>query len=1343
MAVVISVPAPTEDAQTNSDMINAAIRAAHEEYLKNPSAGQVTVQLAAGEYVVTADPTNPSVGAVELLSGVSLVGAGMGETIIKLQDNFNQRINGIVRTALETVEHVTIANLTIDGNRDNNTGHQAGFICGVKEDGSGRIQSDITLSGVEIMNCSAYGFNPHEVTYNVVIENCVAHNNGLDGFVADYVVGGVYRNNLSYDNDRHGFNIQNATSNLVLENNSAYDNGSAGIVVQRGNIVPAGQTTIPWVSDIQIIGGEYYRNAKEGILVKLSDTVTVDGALIHDNLRQGVRIEGSTNTILQNSTIYNNSQEADNTYDEVQIRLRYDDVTGQTYYSTDTQILNNTIYSNGAINARYGVREEPTNDDGGPTGTIVSGNAITGMDSGAISVPNYIWVGTEGDDTIEGTTGGEEMRGYGGDDTYIVNHSGDLVVEAAGEGTDTVLSSITYYLPTNVENLVLTGSGAINGHGNEQNNLLIGNSSSNTLKGYDGDDTIEGGIGTDALYGGSGNDTFRLRKGEFGDDTIFDFSGNGDAPGDVLEFIGFSSGAILTQTGVDTWTVTDGSYTESFKIAGGATVHSSDHNLTTPSSEPEPPPPATEFPAIGIGTTQMEALALDKFTLISLSSAQGGQAIENRNKDVEATAKGTFTRESGTYKLTLAYYDENDGASPMGIRVNGALVDSWIADQQLGSSGATSATLVSREVVVALNQNDTIEIFGTRKDDELVRVDALSVEATSAAPDNPVIANADSYEASKDTQLIVAAAYGVLANDIADDGGLVAVAGTFTTQAGGTVELKSDGSFTYTSLTGFSGEDAFTYTARDVDGDEATGSVQLTVAETASPPALPVVSIGTGTPDPQTEGATARISFTLTLDQASTQDVTVSYSTVDGTAIAGSDFVGITGGSVTFAPGETSKTITVDLLDDTVVESPESFTVRLGTATNATVSTISHTATGNIADDDTPPTVSISSVSPNPQVEGSGAKIKFTLTLDKTSTQEVSVRYSTLDGTAIAGSDYKALVDKKVTFLPGQTSKTITVELLDDTLVESPESFTFKITSATNATVSATSTTATGTIVDNDMPATVAKIYDTTVYKAGDPSGYGSGDPSGLAYVPGTDGRPGTLFIADSEHDESPYYSSTNLLGLNDDGSFSWYSMRDFTKEPTGLAYNPANGCLYITDDDKDKIFWVDPANPSVKLGEFDLGALGIKDAEDPTFNLQTGDLFLLDGAACKLVKMSDTGALLSSVSLPSVIKDAEALAYSHTTADGRAVFFVAGGTSTSIYQVDETGALLAASNVLDSYTNPVTGAKIAPKGMEFAPSSDPNDRDKMNLYVADHGVDQKNDGRVFEIDVGSGWLIA
>ncbi|MCK9911621.1 hypothetical protein MXD81_20875, partial [Microbacteriaceae bacterium K1510] len=91
--------------------------------------------------------------------------------------------------------------------------------------------------------------------------------------------------------------------------------------------------------------------------------------------------------------------------------------------------------------------------------------------------------------------------------TYVVNAAGDTVIENANQGTDTVLSGVTYTIGANVENLTLTGASNINGTGNTLDNALIGNSGNNVLDGGTGNDTLTGGLGNDTLTGGSGDDT--------------------------------------------------------------------------------------------------------------------------------------------------------------------------------------------------------------------------------------------------------------------------------------------------------------------------------------------------------------------------------------------------------------------------------------------------------------------------------------------------------------------------------------------------------------------------------------------------------------------------------------------------------------------------------------------------------------------------------------------------------------------------------------------------------------------------------------------------------------------
>jgi trimeric autotransporter adhesin len=116
--------------------------------------------------------------------------------------------------------------------------------------------------------------------------------------------------------------------------------------------------------------------------------------------------------------------------------------------------------------------------------------------------------GNNAANTLDGGAGADILAGLDGNDTYLVDNTGDTVIELANNGIDTVQSSVTYTLAANVENLTLTGAAAINGTGNTLDNLLLGNSANNTLIGGAGNDTLDGGAGNDTMVGGTGNDTY-------------------------------------------------------------------------------------------------------------------------------------------------------------------------------------------------------------------------------------------------------------------------------------------------------------------------------------------------------------------------------------------------------------------------------------------------------------------------------------------------------------------------------------------------------------------------------------------------------------------------------------------------------------------------------------------------------------------------------------------------------------------------------------------------------------------------------------------------------------------
>ncbi|WP_196053665.1 calcium-binding protein [Paracoccus lichenicola] len=135
---------------------------------------------------------------------------------------------------------------------------------------------------------------------------------------------------------------------------------------------------------------------------------------------------------------------------------------------------------------------------------VLTGNAgANSLDGGA---GNDTLAGGEGGDWLNGGAGIDLLRGGAGNDTYVLDNPGDLVAEAAGQGTDTVRSSVTVQLSANVENLILTGNAAINGTGNALNNSLTGNAAANQLVAGGGNDILNGAAGQDMLTGGTGTD---------------------------------------------------------------------------------------------------------------------------------------------------------------------------------------------------------------------------------------------------------------------------------------------------------------------------------------------------------------------------------------------------------------------------------------------------------------------------------------------------------------------------------------------------------------------------------------------------------------------------------------------------------------------------------------------------------------------------------------------------------------------------------------------------------------------------------------------------------------------
>ncbi len=208
-------------------------------------------------------------------------------------------------------------------------------------------------------------------------------------------------------------------------------------------------------------------------------------------------------------------------------------------------------------------------------------------------------------------------------------------------------------------------------------------------------------------------------------------------------------------------------------------------------------------------------------------------------------------------------------------------------------------------------------------------------------------------------------------------------------------------------------------------------------------------------------GTTNNASFEVRLSNPSHQTITVAFATADGTATVGADYTA-TSGTITFNPGETTKSVTVALIGDNIDEVNETFVVNLSNATNATITGAQGVAT--ILDDDGP-TISINSISIAEGHTGLTNAV-FTLTLSVPSVQNVFVSVVTFDITATGNLDYLRLFGSSVSIPAGQTSGTVTVRLIGDFQVESDEQFTVQLQFPSNATIA--NGQGTGTIVNDD-----------------------------------------------------------------------------------------------------------------------------------------------------------------------------------------------------------------------------------------------------------------------------------
>ena len=440
---------------------------------------------------------------------------------------------------------------------------------------------------------------------------------------------------------------------------------------------------------------------------------------------------------------------------------------------------------------------------------------------------------------------------------------------------------------------------------------------------------------------------------------------------------------------------------------------------------------ATASPTVNLsGGSETEGASVDFTVSLSVASAQT-VTVDYATASATATSGTDFTATSGT--LTFAAGTDSQTVS---VATTNDSTDEENETFTLTLSSPTNATLGDDTATGTITDNDdppTVSVAGGSAT-EGASVDFTVSLSTASAKEVTVQYATASGTATSGTDFT--AASGTLTFAAGTDSQTVSVSTT-----GDSTDEENE-TFTLTLSSPTNATLGATTTATGTINDD-DGTSTLSVANASA-----------------TEGSS--VSFTVSLLPASGQQVTVQYATSGGTATSGTDFTAASG-TLTFAPNETSKTVSVPTTEDTDTEADETFTLTLSSPTNATLG--DDTATGTINDNDSTalPTVNVSGGSAT-----EGASVTFTVSLLGATEETVTVQYATASGTATSGTDFTA-TSGTLTFLPlpGEDILTVSVPTTEDTDAEADETFTLTLSNPTNATLGANAT-ATGTINEPD-----------------------------------------------------------------------------------------------------------------------------------------------------------------------------------------------------------------------------------------------------------------------------------
>lgn len=509
--------------------------------------------------------------------------------------------------------------------------------------------------------------------------------------------------------------------------------------------------------------------------------------------------------------------------------------------------------------------------------------------------------------------------------------------------------------------------------------------------------------------------------------------------------------------------------------------------------------------------------------------------------------------------------------------------------------------------------------------------------------------------------------------------GTATAPGDFAAVSNGTASIPAGagtGSVTVTVVADnfFEGDETLSVELGNVVGATlGQGTAAVTITNDDTPPTASIADASV------TEGnsGTTPITFVVSLNLTSTVDAVLSFATADGEAGAPGDYASATG-MITIPAGELSRTLAISVSGDTLFEGDETFGLTLTPTSGVDASGGDLSATGTITNDDTPPGFTVGSIS-NPEGNSGTTPFVFTVSLTATSGITATVAYTTANGSASAPADYAAATGT-LDILPGQTSGTITVDVVGDTTFEVDEDFTLLLGAASGV---AGTTVATGTIQNDDTPP-VVNIDDATVTE-GD-----SGTTLANVTVSLTAPSGVTATVAYQTADQtalagSDYTAATGVITF----------APGVTSQTIGVL---VTGDL---DDEADEFFDLVLASPTGATIGDGTASVTITNDDDPTVAVSGGSAAEGDSGTTSLtvtVSLVGKGGVVSSTPVTVSYSTADGSATAGTdyeAATGTLVFMPGGGLSQTVL-VSVTGDLLDEADETFSFAlDSATGATV------------------------------------------------